>query len=273
MKLRRDGDSCGDCAVCASFDAGTNPNISSIAPEKGYLKIDQVRELQRALTFKTERGKRVAVVHDADAMQLPAANAFLKTLEEPPGPTVIVLLTSRPAMLLPTILSRCQRINFGPLTTGEISAYLTDVAGVDKGEAGLFASLSLGSLAEALKAAESDALSTRMETLSRVLALAPGDTEALLKEAERLAKDDELPQTLDLLMVWCRDRLLESEGAGELAILSGAARAPARSVRGGFKGLERIFTSLDNARRDIMPPRNANKRLTMETLLMEMVAN
>ena len=153
------GDSCGACPDCLMAEAGTHPNIIQIQPvdkdeepaADGTIKIAQVRELQEALRYKADGGKKAAIVEGADRMALPAANAFLKTLEEPPASSVIILIASRAAELPATVISRCQRINFRPLPAAVIKDYLVKVNGAAPEEADAAARLSGGSIPAAAR--------------------------------------------------------------------------------------------------------------------------
>ena len=116
---------CGACASCLRFASGNHPSYFVVRPEPGKLiEIDRIRETTLALALRA-RERRVVVIDDADRMGPPAANALLKTLEEPPPGTTFVLITSRPSQLLPTIHSRCHRVPFVPLTPEEFDAALS----------------------------------------------------------------------------------------------------------------------------------------------------
>jgi DNA polymerase-3 subunit delta' len=111
-------DACDACDSCAKISAGIHPDIVIVAPEERQIRIDEIRMIDEALSFRPFEGrKKVVIVDDAEMMNIAAANAFLKTLEEPPEESVIVLVSSRPDLLLPTIRSRCSRINFSPLSS------------------------------------------------------------------------------------------------------------------------------------------------------------
>lgn len=113
----KEHDSCDKCDSCGRIDEATHPDIYWVRPESKSRRIavDQIREFERAVNLKpTMAGTKVGIVMDADCMGEEASNAFLKTLEEPPAQTVIVLLSAEPQRLLPTILSRCLKISFGP---------------------------------------------------------------------------------------------------------------------------------------------------------------
>ena len=111
-------DSCDRCPACVQIDAGTHPDYfqAGLPEDKHEWPIDQMRELLRAFALKSARGKgKVAVLDDADDFNEESANAFLKTLEEPPPRSVIILIGTSPDLQLPTILSRCQVVRFAPL--------------------------------------------------------------------------------------------------------------------------------------------------------------
>jgi len=116
--VRKNGaavDSCGHCLVCQKIDHGTHPDIHWIRPESKtrIITIDQMRELMKEIQLKpTEADYKVAVIVAADRLRHEAANAFLKTLEEPPTRSILILLTTEPQRILETILSRCLRLNF-----------------------------------------------------------------------------------------------------------------------------------------------------------------
>ena len=110
-------DACDTCESCLKIDAGSHPDIIRISPQEGLIKIDEIRTIEEALSFKPYEGmKKVVIVDDADTMNQAAANTFLKTLEEPPEDSLIMLISSRPDRLLPTIRSRCSTIAFHPLS-------------------------------------------------------------------------------------------------------------------------------------------------------------
>jgi len=108
------GGPCGACSVCRSIALGTYPGFVALPAESTYLEIDQVRELAEKLSIAFE-GLRVVFIPQVERLTVPAANAFLKILEEPAGITTYIMTTGRPSNLLPTILSRCHRL---PLFVG-----------------------------------------------------------------------------------------------------------------------------------------------------------
>ena len=108
-------DSCDQCASCRKIDNGLHPDVQWVRPESKsrVITIEQVRDLMQTIFLKpTEAEYKVAVIVCADRLNPQAANAFLKTLEEPPARSVLILLSTEPGRILETILSRCLRLNF-----------------------------------------------------------------------------------------------------------------------------------------------------------------
>lgn len=273
-----DGDSCTECPSCLTFDNPGNLNYIEITPEKGYLKIDSIRELQKTLRYKTDKETRVIVVDGADTMGKEPANAFLKTLEEPAPGTVIVLLSSRPSLLLPTIISRCQRINFSPLPSDSVATLLLNLdedGSLSREQALALASFSLGSVSRALAVLKSGIYgadgSGLTETEGMLTSLLNGsmDSSSILKRAAQLAKDDDLFIVLEILKSSLRDLAVAGEGAAEL-VINKHASAALKEISPGFEELVRLFSAVDSAKRDMMPPRNANKQLALEALFFEL---
>jgi len=148
-------DGCDRCISCKKIDHRLHPDVSLIEPEGQTLKIDQVREMQRTLAYRPYEGRRrVVVLTAADRMMPHMSNVLLKTLEEPPRHTVIILLAISPKWILPTILSRCQSIRFNPLPSYLVSDWLIKEKGLEESEAHLLASLSEGSPGKALEIKE-----------------------------------------------------------------------------------------------------------------------
>lgn len=133
-KPGNDNIACGHCAQCALITAGNHPDKIELAPEKegGSLGVDPIRQLSEQLSQTRNCAKiRIAIVHQADHMTRNAANALLKTLEEPSGDTIILLLCANLAALPATIVSRCQRIHFPNATQHAIKADYLRAQGCD----------------------------------------------------------------------------------------------------------------------------------------------
>ena len=110
-------DSCDTCSSCKKIDAGVHPDYLLVSPEGGQIRIEEIRPVDNRLSLKPFEGRiKIVIIDDADTMNVFASNAFLKTLEEPPKDSLIILVSSKPDNLPDTIRSRCSRINFAPLS-------------------------------------------------------------------------------------------------------------------------------------------------------------
>jgi DNA polymerase-3 subunit delta' len=149
------GDACDHCLSCKKIDHALHPDVLLIEPIGQGIKKEQVIQMQRELAYKPYEGKRrVCILTAADRMAHDIPNTLLKTLEEPPLHTVIILLANNARFILPTILSRCQPIRFNPLPISLVSKWLMEAKGFDETEAHLLASLSDGSPGKTLEIQE-----------------------------------------------------------------------------------------------------------------------
>jgi DNA polymerase III subunit delta' len=184
-------DACGECASCRKIARLTHPDVQVIEPgDTGSIKIDAVREVVRQVGFKPFEARRRVIVFDGAESLLPEAqNALLKTLEEPPPGSVLVLVTAQPGALLPTVRSRCPVVRFGPMPAGEIAAWLMREEGLGEAEARAVAGVAHGSLGNArtLAAEASGAESYRASARRLLEHLArPGDARHRLSATKEI---------------------------------------------------------------------------------------
>lgn len=172
-----EGMACGQCASCHLFNAGTHPDIIRVSPEEDskVIKIDQVRELATGLTMTSQYGGyRVAIIFPADVMNTAAANSLLKTLEEPPPNTILMLVTSQPMRLPATVRSRCQQLAF-PLPASAVAIdWVSHQAGQSAQQAALLLSLASGAPLRALEIATEGQIEVREQLINDIHALANG---------------------------------------------------------------------------------------------------
>jgi len=158
-------DACGVCASCRKVARGLHPDVLWVAPQRGSIRLGQVSPRRSEASdaepanepivswvgYRPYEGRRrVVVIDDAHTMNASAQNALLKTLEEPPPSSMLVLVTPAPASLLPTIRSRCQPLRFQPLPPALLRQHLEEVGGLPGEEARLRAALAAGSLGRAI---------------------------------------------------------------------------------------------------------------------------
>ena len=153
-------DACDACDACRKFDHGRHADFHLVQPAQGkrFVSIDDIKGLQRAIAVKAvERGHKAFLIDDADAMTAQAANAFLKTLEEPPPQSLLILVAASLEPMLDTIVSRCQLVRFRPLAPEVISHALVQQHDVPEQEAAAVASFAGGSLGRACAMLEGQA--------------------------------------------------------------------------------------------------------------------
>ena len=136
------GSYCKQCSACELFKVGNHPDFTLIAAEKNTIKVEQIRKLSKDIRLSATKGQyRVVVIENAEQMNKAAANALLKTLEEPPNKVVLILTTSEMGRLLPTIKSRCVKINIVPPSLNNSLAWLQSL--LNKPQAEMAISLAL----------------------------------------------------------------------------------------------------------------------------------
>ena len=232
------GAGCGTCETCRRIGAGLHPDVPTFAPDGAQLVIEQAKAIGAlAQSRPHEAAVRGIIVDDADALHASAANSLLKTLEEPAPRNHLVLCTSAPDRLLPTIRSRAQRVRFRPLAEEALLRIATE-RGLDRGHASVIAAVALadGSAARMLAAARADD-GAAWEAVGRLRAAvtAPGMTPAL-DAAAALGGDKEnkeaLPPIIALLARLYRDALVAAAGAPDSRSSATACQSSPPSVEG-----------------------------------------
>jgi len=212
-------DACGDCPSCKRMAAGTHADFLVIFPtsegRQPQIKIEQIREFRRLTAYPPmEGGWRVALIKPAEDMHPAAANALLKTLEEPPARHLLILSAASEAELFPTIVSRCQKLSFVPLPSELVVKELQARRGLSREDAVFLTALSGGSLGRALALNPEELARQRQQVLSDLEKLATGSPAVAVEWAQRLAKNSqELDNFILLAQMWYRDLLFLNCGA------------------------------------------------------------
>lgn len=264
---------CGTCRACHLVASGNHPDLHIVESERidARLKIDQVRDLQRQLALTPVEGQwRVAILRRFHEATTSAANALLKTLEEPPPYVMIAVLASDADILLPTIVSRCQQVSLRPLPVTVVQRALVERWNTEPEQAALLAHLSSGRLGWAVRTRNDQAAlrrrTQRLDDLGRLLGASITER---FRYAERLARDSTATrETLDLWIGWWRDVLLLAAEAD--APLTNVDRQSALRDHARRFGTKRSATTLAALRNTVSQLKhNANPRLTLEVLMLE----
>ena len=264
---------CDACPSCRKAEHKNHPDIVTITAEGQFIKIGAVKELQERMTFRPSEGRRrVFIMPEADRMNAAAANALLKTLEEPSAGNILLLTTARPYALPMTILSRCQHLRFSPLANEEVERYLREKEALDADAAAVVAASAGGSIGRALEMNREDYLTLRNGILDYLSSDDPDDPLHRLAFASRLGTErEEILERLRILTTCYRDALVfrETNEAGRLIFQDRIAVI--RAVAGRLSGCDllRNIAAIEAAAGAI--DKNANKTLTLETMAISLI--
>ncbi len=268
------GTGCGDCVACRKIDHNNHPDVHLINSAEAAIKIDQIRELQQQLSLRPLEGRyKVCLIDGAEYLTAGAANALLKTLEEPQPNTVMILLSGRPEQLLSTIRSRCQRLPFRRLPLRQLSKLLSQRLDFNETEIAVLAALSDGSFKKALGPKQQLFLEKRRELIQALSALSPGSNIPTLSLAEELAEEKEsLQDVLDIFQAFFRDLLLLKYGRPEEDLVNqDLLELLNREVqRASVESVLTKLKTIDQARFHLQ--RNVNRQLTLEVMLLGIAA-
>ena len=259
------GEACDHCPSCQRMDKGIHPDLIQINPTGEAIKIGQIRELQRTIAFKPYEARwRVIIVDGAERMTREAANAFLKTLEEPPPWTTIILVATVGEGLPPTVLSRCQRIQFSPLNQEEMTKVLANH--LTEKEIHTLSPLAGGSPGRAVRM-DGEEVAKAKAALPSALAPAPGRRLIVAQELAR--QEGRGNMFLEILGGWLRDLIVYRETGEEGMLLNRDLADEVKRVapQGETEGLLRDFWFLLQIQQGIEA--HGNLQLSLESALLE----
>jgi DNA polymerase-3 subunit delta' len=266
------GEACGHCSSCLKADHGNHPDLRIIEPAGQSIRVQEIRDIQHQMAFRPfEGGWRTFILVDAEKMNSIAANALLKTLEEPTPLNIIILVSSRPYRFLLTVLSRCQPLRFNPLTRETVELYLQERLSVPNDTARLLAASSGGSIGRAMEMNDADYLSLRNHMLEQIMGPQRQDPLRLFSIIHAFGQErKDILERLDILRVCFRDALVVKE-TGMIHYLFNQDRAPeiqsfarAHSAADLLKNIQivdRAYGAIDQ---------NANKSLTLEAMMFRL---
>lgn len=278
------GAPCGQCSQCQRIARGVHPDVQIIGvgtgeedgPARRDIRIDQVREIEAFLNLSAYEGLcKTIIIDGAELMNAAAANALLKTLEEPPEQTMLLLLTANEEALLATIRSRCRTLYLKPMPRAELERRLVSDYQADPEQAAALARLSRGCLGQAVNALrDGEILEQREADLARLQEVCNGGLDVRFDYAAELAtrfnrEREDARELLYLWLRWWRDLLLIKEAAEEYVhnadcltpLRLQAGRLTTAQVAAFIRRLNGVLAALDG---------NANARLALENLMLNL---
>lgn len=269
-----DAIACGQCSACLLLEAGTHADLRRIGPEDSKLiRIDQIRELNEWAVQTGQHGARkIAIIYPAEQMNVQAANALLKSLEEPVPGTLFILVADQPARLLPTIRSRCQSYTFAIPTESVALKWLEENA-QDTKDLPQALALAGGSPMRVVREIDSEYLDRR-EVVAGVIDNLLARNETALSGASQIQKHDAI-EVLETLRSLTADAIVVQLDADESKLTNRDYRGVIDTL-GAKVGLHGLFSLSDlimGAIRDLNSNSNPNPQLLVESVLINMVAN
>lgn len=247
---------CQQCTSCRKIAALNHPEVKIITKEEKAknLKIEQIVQLRADISLRpVEADRKVYIINDANILTKDAANCLLKTLEEPPLSSLIILVTAKPSALLLTIRSRCQKIEFKPLPAQEVMSRLKEESPLEDSQAIFLADFAGGSLGLAQTYLEKGVLEKKAELDDFLQGINREDIAVVLAQAQAYSRDKEDAKIwLDLLLYTCAQRFLS------------VPKVPGQN----HQQYEEIIDLILRAKRDLTV--NINLQLVLENIFLRM---
>ncbi len=263
---------CKECVSCHQMESGNQPDVIWVSREKSSLGVDEIREqLCNTMDIKPFSGPyKVYIVPEAEKMTEAAQNALLKTIEEPPEYGVVILMTSNITALLPTIQSRCLTLEFRPLSTATVEAFLREQCQVPDYLAKASAAFAQGNLGKAVRYAKSEEFIERKDQILSLLRsverMSLSDMLNVIRELG--TRRDEVRDYIDIMMLWYRDVLIfkATKNINQLLFREEISHISGEAERRSYEKLEEILQAFEKAK--IRLRANVSFDVTMELMLL-----
>ncbi|MDH4291560.1 MAG: DNA polymerase III subunit delta', partial [Dehalococcoidia bacterium] len=268
---------CGECRSCQRIREGKHADVTPVGLDsRTEIGIDDIRGLQRLANLPPYEGKcKVFIIDEAEYLSTEAANSLLKILEEPPPRIVWLLLAAEEERLLPTIISRCQRLELRPVPSERVQEVLVNSYNVDADKAKLLTQLCHGRLGWALSAlAECDILEQRSQRIDRLVSLLTGGLEQRFAYAQELANQFSQnrkagAELTEIWLDWWRDLMLIKGGCQEAIINVDYRTVLEEQARGlSLSEIKEFLANLGLLQEAIS--KNVNPRLALEWLMLKL---
>lgn len=205
----KENEACGKCRDCQEIEKNLSPDLHVVESEN-VIKIEQIRELQKALNLKPYRSdKKIAIIPNIERITVEAANCLLKTLEEPSGEALLILTASNSSKLLPTVKSRCQEIRLGLAGVEELSQKLVADFEISETEAKKIATFVAGRPALAAELADKAVFEAALSDLKEII---NGSITVRFLKVKGLAESGDILKTLNFWEMYFRNLLLLKTG-------------------------------------------------------------
>ncbi len=276
LQCEADGiEPCGVCQSCKAFVSHNHPDIVYVRTTKKTLGVDDVREqILKDVKFKQYQYRyKIYIVEQADTMTVQAQNALLKTLEEPPAFAVFLLLAENTAAFLPTVLSRVVTLQIRPLSENLIAQYLIKEKQLSDTAAAEYAAYAQGSIGNALALLEDETfVHMREDILDKLTSMERKSLAEVLLYAKDLEQYKDDTRFLDMIQLWYRDLLVATRLQDDKFLIQKTQKqALFAHTKTTVAELARKAAAVQQAKMNLA--RNANFRLTMEVMLMELKEN
>ena len=266
---------CGRCLSCIQAASDSNPDIITLGREKeNSIGVNDIRRMRADVQIKPySAGHKIYIIPDAEKMTVPAQNALLKTLEEPPSYAVLLLLADGTGTFLPTILSRCVTLPLRPVPEREVERCLRERFGAGEERARLCARFSGGSIGRAALLLENENFAAlRDRTISFIREIEKKDAAEIASFAHDAVAEEETRDLIDFLLTWNRDLLVcRSTRSTENLIFTDEVQYIIEAARTyTWRGLQAASEAVFRARRRLYS--NVNAELTLQMMLLEIRA-
>jgi len=276
LNLNKDLEACEDCQSCSEISKQRSPDLKIIEPIKNSIKIEQIREMRKEIGLKPFKNrKKIYIIDKAERMTIEASNCLLKTIEEPPYYAIIILICSKIDPILPTIVSRCQIINFGLISSYKIKEFLLNKnKNIEKEKSEIISKLAQGSIGSALKLLSAEEYFIRREeVLDYLSTISPGKygDDIFTKVEKMVSEIDRVEEILEMIKLWYRDILI-IKNTGDQKYIANCDKLEILEEKSKIYSQEILIDILDYLEKvEEYLIKNVNKRLIFERLYIKMV--
>ncbi|MBR1736142.1 MAG: DNA polymerase III subunit delta [Firmicutes bacterium] len=271
--ITQSGEPCGKCLSCIGVESDNNPDIIFVSASKKTVGVDDIREkiIKKAGIKNFKYRYKIFIIENADTMTVPAQNALLKTIEEPPENCIFLMLAENYERFLPTVLSRCVLVKLMPIGDTVISSYLRNKCGIDASRADICASFARGNLGKALQLADSqEFISSREYVISLIFELNKADLIGMYETADKFEENkDKTEVYLDMMYLFYRDVLMYKNFGNDSFVTEKDKMTQIRMAADLYdkKDLFRILDAISSAMTSLT--QNVNYKMTIENMIFK----